>query len=725
MRNSLLLVMLLLITFFLHAQEEDFYTLKKDTTGKSFYQLSISDLYNLKVTTASNAIERLQTAPANIIVINEEEIRSRGYLEVYDVLNDLPGFDLSRAFGDDHYYAYARGYRKTLSDQMLFMVDGVILNFLYNNNMNAYLQYPMYNVKQIEVVYGPASAVYGANAFSGVINIITKQDGESTVMVTKGGGNSNLVEVNLSKKVEKLDGLTLTLAGRFYATEGHDLSNRHPLMTDTLFTSPQLWGPFLQTGFTGYQNPASARFLYGTIQYKELTIGIMNWMNSSGLGAEFPADRALNSPQWQFDESTIYAKYNAKIGQLNSRTLFRMRQSGNPESSMFISSWNTGYDGTKYASYWATTNRAYSLFQDFTYPVMDNLSANFGVKYYYRTLQRDYDINNGIILPNDTTGVDPFAGLVMPNRQQAGQINHDIAIDQGAYMQLKYSPISNLDLIGGVRFDYNNIWEEVISPRLGLVYTPVKGLVAKAFYGTAFLEPSFRVLYGGWQGSLANPDLRPERMRTFETSLSYTQQNYAVGGSFYFNNGIDAISQVDGVPVNLGSNRAIGVDIFAKYLYRPGLSALDRLKIDAYISWMRAEESLDVGADFVTTGNMAPLKVHLMATATFNKRLDISLQTRYISDRPTVASNPIETVGGFFVADANVLFRDFPFKGLTIGAKVYNLLNTDYFHPGYRDASAGETLYDGAGNYVGSQGWYSSRLPQPFRTGHITLRVDF
>src|SRR5262245_16884281 len=88
---------------------------------KSLYELSLEELLSVDVTTASNKIEKLSKAPATIIVITEEEINERGYFELYDVLNDLPGFDLSRAFGDDNYYAYVRGYRKTTSDQMLLM----------------------------------------------------------------------------------------------------------------------------------------------------------------------------------------------------------------------------------------------------------------------------------------------------------------------------------------------------------------------------------------------------------------------------------------------------------------------------------------------------------------------------------------------------------------------------------------------------------------------------
>jgi iron complex outermembrane receptor protein len=165
-----ILIFTLAIALHSQAQETD------DSMGKEdLLEMSLEELMNINITSASNVDESLSRAPATIIIISAKEIEERGYTEFYDVLNDLPGFDLSRAFGDDNYYLYARGYRKETSDQMLFMIDGIAMNHLYSNNMNLFGMYPLSNIKQVEVVYGPASAIYGPNAFAGVINIITKK----------------------------------------------------------------------------------------------------------------------------------------------------------------------------------------------------------------------------------------------------------------------------------------------------------------------------------------------------------------------------------------------------------------------------------------------------------------------------------------------------------------------------------------------------------------------
>jgi len=75
----------------------------------------------------------------------------------------------------------------------LFMINGIVDNHLWTHESNISRQYPLSNIKQIEVLYGPASAVYGPNAFLGIINIITNdgtkvKDGEidGTVNVLMG-----------------------------------------------------------------------------------------------------------------------------------------------------------------------------------------------------------------------------------------------------------------------------------------------------------------------------------------------------------------------------------------------------------------------------------------------------------------------------------------------------------------------------------------------------------
>jgi len=307
------------------------------------------------------------------------------------------------------------------------------------------------------------------------------------------------------------------------------------------------------------------------------------------------------------------------------------------------------------------------------------------------------------------------------------QENHNTLIDRGIYVQGEYSPSDIITIFAGLRYDHNSVWKEVWSPRIGIVSEPMDGLIAKLFFGTAFLEPSARILYGGWSGSLSNDELIPERMRTFEASLNYLKGSYSIGLNGFYNIAPDAIGTntvngVKNVPINLGERKMIGAEVNFNYLYRNQGAVLSKFRSDVYISYIKSEEDLSDTGDFKETGNMAPIKLKFILTAFVKNRLSISLQNRYIAEIETVDSNPIDKIDAYFVSDAFIQYNDILVKGLSLGMKIYNWLDVDYFHPGYRDADAGE---GNVTNALLNTSWYNSRLPQPERTFLFNMTYKF
>ncbi|HXO27676.1 MAG TPA: TonB-dependent receptor plug domain-containing protein, partial [Thermoanaerobaculia bacterium] len=127
----------------------------------------------VQVTSVSKSSESLREAPATVVVVTADEIERRGYLDLEQVLHDLPGFDISRT-GDLVYSSiFQRGFRA--QGRNLLLLDGVEQNDISSNAAQLSRQYALSNIDRVEVVYGPASTMYGANAFTGVINIITKE----------------------------------------------------------------------------------------------------------------------------------------------------------------------------------------------------------------------------------------------------------------------------------------------------------------------------------------------------------------------------------------------------------------------------------------------------------------------------------------------------------------------------------------------------------------------
>ena len=183
------------------------------------------------VTSVSKKAENVLKAPATVIIITDEEIKNKGFQDVEQIFHDLPGFDISKGRGANYSNLYQRGYRSILTDRTILLVDGVEQNDLSSDNAPISRQYPLSNIKRVEVIYGPASTMYGANAFVGVVNIVTKNNSE---ILKK---NSNLaVDVNSnysSMNTRYLEGViagkkkdfSFSLTGRFFKSDEMDLSS--------------------------------------------------------------------------------------------------------------------------------------------------------------------------------------------------------------------------------------------------------------------------------------------------------------------------------------------------------------------------------------------------------------------------------------------------------------------------------------------------------------------
>src|SRR5688572_15842610 len=130
------------------------------------------------VVTASRVEEQLVNAPAAVSVINSSTIQNSPATNIGDLLRAVPGLNVSQVSARDINIT-ARGATSTLSTSQLALVDGrsIYLDF-YGMVMWDFVPSNPHEIKQIEVIRGPASAVWGANAMSGVVNVITKSPRE-------------------------------------------------------------------------------------------------------------------------------------------------------------------------------------------------------------------------------------------------------------------------------------------------------------------------------------------------------------------------------------------------------------------------------------------------------------------------------------------------------------------------------------------------------------------
>ena len=141
--------------------------------SSSFYDMSLEDLMKIEVTVASSKALSSRESPGILTVITEEEIRKSGATDLMELLGKVPGFD----FGVDVEGVVGIGVRGNWAHEgkVLMLLDGHELNEELFSAIAMGGHHSTSQIKQIEIIRGPGSSIYGGNAEYAVINIISKQ----------------------------------------------------------------------------------------------------------------------------------------------------------------------------------------------------------------------------------------------------------------------------------------------------------------------------------------------------------------------------------------------------------------------------------------------------------------------------------------------------------------------------------------------------------------------
>ena len=232
----------------------------------------------------------------------------RGYKDLVDVLSDLPGFDISKVFSGAGANIYQMGFRQVNTERTLFMVDGVEENDLWLNWAYISRQYPLANIKAVEVLYGPSSTMYGPRAFIGAINVITYSPREIPIdHLLKGKpksakpksfyayGNAQAGNLNTysSDLVMGLRGsaAAFQVTGRVYRSDEHDMSSAEFFdyapddINSLIYTKMNLSGKAGSYSFEDYLKKFNlpATHPYYTVN-KNATTGLITSMNLTTAG---------------------------------------------------------------------------------------------------------------------------------------------------------------------------------------------------------------------------------------------------------------------------------------------------------------------------------------------------------------------------------------------------------------------------------------------------------
>ncbi len=478
---------------------------------------------------ATKTDKHASEAPAILTIITRAQIQAYGYTSLADVLRHVVGFYVT---DDDILPNVAvRGVSSGLDGEsgiIKVMIDGQSTAFRSTGgNWLGPELIPMSAIERIEIIRGPASALYGADAFLGVINIVTRS-GESVHGLTFRGAGGWVGHQPAADIDATLGDRKGAVEYRLSARVEHEDRSGLPLPSTSPAPNIPDWhrGALVGQGLVLDSYVADANLVYHLSDKSSLTA--FGYYSSINRGGDFAPTAQLTygrDSQGRLNQTLIslaQGRYGVKgsLAATSTVTINFAAQGfvGGPTGSDEIDTGNDLYDIRRKFAY---IGAEASL--EVSWHVLASLGIVAGASFMVdheslpfaeRILKADLGtLHAGDVLDATTP--------VLPNKD---------FINPGAYLQGFWTAIDNrLDLVAGLRYDYHNIYGNQLSPRAGGVVTLLDSLHVKLLYGGAFKAPSPLLLYAvpSQVGDIiGNPNLKPQYVHTFESEVSYAPLKY-------------------------------------------------------------------------------------------------------------------------------------------------------------------------------------------------------
>jgi outer membrane receptor for ferrienterochelin and colicins len=647
------------------------------------------------VSSVSKRPERAAEAPAAVTVITRRQLLVWGYSSVAEILQRVVGFYLT----DDHMIpnVAVRGITGGLrgeSGLLKVMVDGQPVAFRpTGGNWLGPELVPLSAVERIEIVRGPASTVYGADAFLGVINVITREaervggaDLWGAASHSGGvGGGVDLTAGGRQGSLSALAGLRLWQEDR----SGMRLPPSSPapaLRAGVEETEPaealgRSWS--LLGRVTHHAGEHSTLALTGAVAGLERDGDFADWLQlSSGLDA----DGRLRGTQLALARRHLDLTARLALSERLDAVASAAWLSGSPLPSERL---DVGSDVSfvRRDMGYHTVQSAVSV--DWRPAAKLKLGAGTD-----GSLDRE-------TLPGVLQVLYADAGALA-----AGEVREETSVRQGSqdflnlgsYALASWSALEPLRLDAGLRLDHHNVYGAQLNWRGGGSVRLAEPLTLKLSYNSAFRAPTPLLLYGTplYAGDiLGNADLQPQQMQTVEADLSYTPAGWLrLETALSYNHASEVASFVpvggNSVARNLSEIGTLAWESEARLDWEERLMAYGNLTL---VRGLRETEEEGYRAELI--GDELQVYPPMMANAgvswTFELPLRLGVEGRYVSARRASDENLIARGAEYFLPaafylDGSVSLVDLPLLGsqpTTLSFGVRNALDQRAAHPGF------------------------------------------
>jgi len=477
------------------------------------------------VVTATRTERKLSNVAIPVTLINQKTIQQAGSVRINDILQEQTGLFLTNGFGTG---VQMQGLNP---DYTLILVDGQPLvgrtaGVLDLNRIS------VGNIKQIEIVKGPSSSLYGSEAMAGVINIITDQSKSNKLKLSARYGSFNTGDFNIDGSFRK-NKFAYQGFGNIYNTDGFSI---RPNSTERSIAPIKRYT--MQHNFNYYFTDKTNLLFNFRMNNENITNLISVNNNGNTISSKgFEKNKDFNATL------QLTHRFNNKI-----KNIARL--------------YGTRYESTQEL---VTSTRV---------PYTDYFKQQFG----RIENQTDFTINNQVELNTGFGYAIETANSTRYDNSNNTKINH-IGF---AFVQTEWKPITPLTLIAGARFDNNELYAAAFSPKLALQYKATKKISLKASIGRGFKAPDFRQLYlnftniaaGGYSvyGAL-------EAQKTIN-ELNRLGQISSIENDFYSLNNLQPELSTG---INIGGNYAINKKInFSLNLFHNNIENLIDTRLVAY-----------------------------------------------------------------------------------------------------------------------------------------------
>ena len=532
-----------------------------------FLETDESEYYRMEdelITVASRYAESARTAPNIVSVVSQDDIRDRNYRTLSDALRDLPGVYVWKS-GEGRDLASFRGVISADNNKFLLLIDGVPwYDGVYTHAwIDQYL--PIQHVKQIEVLKGPGSAVYGTNAFAGVVNVVTVTGAEREgVQVTLDAGSFGSVDLAISGGTS-----------RMLASKEFDVSAYARV--------------YSQIGDGLDVNPRGDRNIRGDDPKRSVNVGTkLKW---AGFEAQFHhVDYRHSYLVGEVDDLFDHlAADTDSFGLFYANTFFDLRYRFNFGNRIFLTPvvWMQRHDNPGAYSIVSAEEGESGNIDAFDISVVETEkdTVRFGAH---------LDME-GRFAPGHVTvagfGVERVRVLGLYDTSFQNFSSDPVFNGFGAptgsgltnvfgFAQHSWNALPQLSLVAGIRLDKRittqsiqssgNTFKLALSPRIAIVANPIPILATKLLYGRAFRAPNVRETLvsttldpdtGEYPFSNGSLDVGPEKIDTVELEVSVDAAPIFKGAVVGFFSRVDG--EIDKVsPPNEYVNLSGGLNIW-------------------------------------------------------------------------------------------------------------------------------------------------------------------